>query len=253
MCVSFGNGYRLAAIGTLFNFAIPGGTGGDVMKLYYLTTGNRGRIVEMAVVLLVNRVTALFSLMCLIVSLALVNGQLVIDHPQIRWLVTAAVVGIVVLLIAAVISFSAQIRASRWYSYLMAKMPLHNYLERAFDALYAFRDHKMALVVAALCSFLGHLALAGLFLMVGRVLIPSAPGLVICLLSLMGIMANALPITPGGLGIGEAAFDLLFGLVGMAGGAFLILLWRLGMLPLCTIGCILYIKGVRSRQLAFTG
>ena len=43
MRLSFVQGYHVVAIGALFNFCIPGGTGGDVMKLYYLAAGNRGR------------------------------------------------------------------------------------------------------------------------------------------------------------------------------------------------------------------
>ena len=43
--VPFATGYRLVAVGTLFNNAIPGGTGGDLMKLYYLASENRSRFV----------------------------------------------------------------------------------------------------------------------------------------------------------------------------------------------------------------
>ena len=46
--VPFATGYRLVAVGTLFNNAIPGGTGGDLMKLYYLASENRSRTVELA-------------------------------------------------------------------------------------------------------------------------------------------------------------------------------------------------------------
>ena len=65
------------------------------------------------------------------------------------------------------------------------------------------------------------------------------------LLSLFGLFANALPLTPGGLGVGEAAFDGLFHLVGIDGGARLLLLWRLGLLPVCLAGGVLYMIGIR--------
>jgi hypothetical protein len=63
---------------------------------------------------------------------------------------------------------------------------------------------------------------------------------------LLGLVANALPITPGGLGVGEAAFEGLFRTVGYAGGAHLILAWRAGMLALCCVGCVFYILGDRK-------
>jgi uncharacterized membrane protein YbhN (UPF0104 family) len=41
----------------------------------------------------------------------------------------------------------------------------------------------------------------------------------LCLVVPMGEIVNSLPITPGGLGVGEAAFDALFKTVGLQGGA----------------------------------
>jgi uncharacterized membrane protein YbhN (UPF0104 family) len=77
---------------------------------------------------------------------------------------------------------------------------------------------------------------------------PNAQPLTVCLLALLGLLANALPITPGGLGVGEAAFEGLFRTVGYGGGARLILAWRVGMLALCCLGCALYIAGARRGQ-----
>jgi uncharacterized membrane protein YbhN (UPF0104 family) len=74
---------------------------------------------------------------------------------------------------------------------------------------------------------------------------PNAQPLTVCLLALLGMVANALPITPGGLGVGEAAFEGLFRMVGYSGGARIILAWRVGMLALCFLGSALYIAGAR--------
>lgn len=248
MYLSFGNGCRLVAIGSLFNFVVPGGTGGDVMKLYYLASGNRGRVVEVATILFVDRAVALFSLLCLLVGLALMNSQLIKGHETIQWLVMAVIVGIGSIFSLTVISFSERLRISRFYRYVMTKIPLHRYLERASNAIYAFRNHKGVLLRAVLWTLFGHLALAGMFLAVGKGFMPHAQALDICMLALLGMLANALPITPGGLGVGEAAFDHLFSLVGLVGGAFLILAYRLSLVPLCIVGCILYIRGARRQR-----
>lgn len=246
--LSFSNGFRLVIIGGFFNFAIPGGTGGDAMKLYYLATENRGRGVELAIVLLVDRAVALFALLSLMVGLALLNWQLVLSNTPIRWLVIAGAMGMLGLLAGVIISFSTRLRKGKWYAPVMAGMPFGRLLERAFEALYTFRDHKTALLGAAIWSLVGHIGLVSMFLVMGLVLIPKSSSLITALLSLLGMLANALPITPGGLGVGEAAFDGLFSLAGYAGGAQLILAWRLGMIPISMAGGLLYIKGVRSRR-----
>ena len=68
------------------------------------------------------------------------------------------------------------------------------------------------------------------------------------LFTLFGFFANALPLTPGGLGVGETAFDSLFRLAGATTGAELLLAWRIGMLPFCLFGCLLYILGLRAHR-----
>src|SRR6266542_3166066 len=83
MRLSFVEGYRAVAIAALFNFCIPGGTGGDVTKLYYLAADSRGRRVEIATLIFVDRAVALFCMLSLVVALALLDGRLVWDYPLI--------------------------------------------------------------------------------------------------------------------------------------------------------------------------
>jgi glycosyltransferase 2 family protein len=251
MRLSFFHGYRVVAIGALFNFCIPGGTGGDVMKLYYLAADNRGRRVEVATVLFVDRALALFCMLCLVVALALLDVRFVWDYPLVGGLVAAAGLGAIGLLACGAVACSTRLRSSRFYVYLMARLPLRNYLTRAADALYVFRKSKAALAKAAALSFIGHLALLGIFIAAGRVIMPGAAPLRVCLLALLGLLANALPITPGGLGVGEASFEGLFRIAGYSHGAQLILAWRAGVIALCGLGCALYIAGAqRGRQSA---
>jgi uncharacterized membrane protein YbhN (UPF0104 family) len=130
----------------------------------------------------------------------------------------------------------------------MARLPLSRYLERAAHALYAFRKSKAALAKAAVLSFIGHLALLGVFIAAGRVIMPDAAPISVCLLALLGLLANALPITPGGLGVGEASFEGLFRIAGYSHGAQLILAWRAGVILLCCLGCALYIAGAQRAR-----
>jgi uncharacterized membrane protein YbhN (UPF0104 family) len=130
----------------------------------------------------------------------------------------------------------------------MDRAPLHRYLKRAACALYVFRKNKAALARAAALSVTGHLAVLGVMCAAARAFMPNAQLGAVCLLALLGLVANALPITPGGLGVGEAAFEGLFRTVGYGGGARLILAWRVGTLALCCLGCALYVTGARRGQ-----
>src|SRR5215468_7615010 len=248
MRLSFVEGYRAVAIAALFNYCIPGGTGGDVMKLYYLAASSRGRRVEIATLIFVDRAVALFCMLSLVVALAMLDGRLVWDYPLIGSLVATAGALALGLLACGATVCSTRLRASRLYGYLMGRAPLRHYLARAADALYVYRKNKAAVARAAALSVIGHLALLGLMSAAARVFMPNAPPLTVSLLALLGLLANALPITPGGLGVGEAAFEGLFRAVGYSGGARLILAWRVGMLALCCLGCAFYVTGARRGQ-----
>jgi len=248
MRLSFVEGYRAVAIAALFNFCIPGGTGGDVMKLYYLAADSRGQRVEIATLIFFDRAVALFCMLSLVVALAMLDGRLVWDYPLIGSLVAAAAVGAVGLLTCGAVACSTRLRESRWYAYLMNRAPLRHYLSRVADALYVFRKNRAAIARAASLAVAGHLALLGVMCAAARAFMPNAQPLTVSMLALLGLLANSLPITPGGLGVGEAAFEGLFRTVGYGGGARLILAWRVGMLALCCLGCALYIAGARRGQ-----
>jgi uncharacterized protein (TIRG00374 family) len=241
--LSFGGAYRVVMIGTFFNFCIPGGTGGDVVKLYYLAAGNRRKGIEVATVLLVDRAVALGALMLLVLGLSAINAERVAANGVLIGLVgTAAVAFCSVLLVAGCVS-SRRLRQSRLYERVMRMVPLRAYVERAAEAAHAFGGRKRTVLAAASLSFVGHMGTGLMFVLIGSVVLPAIPALITALLALMGMVANALPITPGGLGVGEAAFDQLFGVLGVTGAAALLIVWRLGLVPFATLGALAYMAG----------
>jgi hypothetical protein len=238
-----GLAYRVVPVGSFFNFCVPGGTGGDVVKLYYLAKENPGRGVEVATVVLVDRVVALAAVLVLVLGLAFPNLELVRSSPILPAVVFTAMSGLAAIAVVVALAWSTALRGSRLYAWMMERMPLRRYVERVADALHAFRDRKAALTVAALISLGGHVGVAATYVVVASVILPSVAWPVVGFLSMLGMVANALPLTPGGLGVGEAAFEQLFGLAGASGGAALLVLWRMSMIPLATVGAGLYVTG----------
>jgi glycosyltransferase 2 family protein len=248
--VPFRAGFRVVAIGTLFNLWIPGGTGGDMMKLYYLSQRHRGRGVEVATILVVDRAVALFALLVLIVGLILAQRGIAGPTPTLERATAAVLACLVILLGLLAAIWSPRIRASRAYQTVILRWPLGRYFGRAADAMYAFKSRTSALVLAGVYSLAGHLLLAVSFAIAGTVLVPGVPSLLVSTLSLLGLVANALPITPGGVGVGEAAAEALFRAVGVPGGAALVAAWRVGMIGVCIAGAGLYIFGDKGTRLS---
>jgi uncharacterized membrane protein YbhN (UPF0104 family) len=242
--VPFQTGVRVVAIGALFNLWIPGGTGGDVMKLYYIAGRHAGRGVEVATTLLVDRAVALFALLTMILVLLLAQPRL-LEVPVVRVAALIVAGALVSILAGTAVVWSSRVRASALYQGLLARIPLGRYVARAVDAVYRFRDQKTALLRAALLSMAGHVLLAFTFAIAGTVLVPGVPPLVASALALLGLVANALPITPGGLGVGEATSEALFRSVGVTGGASLIAAWRVGTIAISAVGAVFYARGIR--------
>jgi uncharacterized protein (TIRG00374 family) len=233
--LSFPLGFRLVCVATLFNLWIPGGTGGDVIKLYYLAGQNRGRGIELATLLIVDRVIALFALLVLILGMLAFEPH-VLQVPVIRGLAAASGLALVLLSACAAGVWSTRIRNTRVYHAIIARPLLGRCLGRAADAAHAFRNRKRALLSAAVWCLAGHLVLAASFALTASVLLPSVSSFVAGTLSLLGIVANVLPVTPGGMGVGEAATEALFRAVGTSGGAILMVMWRASTAGICALG-----------------
>lgn len=245
MRLGFWNACRVVALGAFFNFTIPGGTGGDVMKLYYLAAGNRGRRIEVATLLVVDRLIALSSLLGVLLFLGIVEIELVLAHPLLQTLLTVAVIVALLIVLGVACAFSERIRSARLYEALLERLPLSRYVRRVLDALHRFRRHRGVLLGAICISMAGHAMLLAIFASSAAVLFDDAAASAICLLALLGLFANTLPITPGGIGVGEAAFDHLFLAVGFARGSPLIIAWRAAQIPFFLLGGILYTLGVK--------
>jgi uncharacterized protein (TIRG00374 family) len=249
--IPFGYGYRMVAIAAFFSFCLPGGTSGDVMKLYYLASKNKGRGIEIATVLLADRVIAMFALLAIVVSVALFERSLIAQSRVILLLVLTGAAMMGALVIVTALSCSARVRTTRFYAAIVRRAPFSRYLVRISDALLAFRHHWVAVLEAIALSAASHALLAGMFAAAGSVVLPQASAAAVITLSLLGMFANALPITPGGIGVGESAFQALFGLAGYSGGASLLLAWRAGMMSLCALGCLFYVAGLKGESSHF--
>jgi len=69
----------------------------------------------------------------------------------------------------------------------------------------------------------------------------------ICVMVPIGVILNSLPITPGGLGVGETAFNVLFHIAGLHGGAEALLCWRIWTAMVGLVGLIPYLRGFQAR------
>ena len=112
-----------------------------------------------------------------------------------------------------------------------------------WSTIHAYRDNKKTLLAVVGVSLIVHTLAIGTMLILAMSMNPSGPVGEMILLIPLGMLANALPLSPGGIGVGEAAFEALFRLAGLTGGAEVLLGWRVLTFLVGLIGLGFYLQG----------
>lgn len=242
MHLSLSSSIRLSLIGTFFNSFLPGSAGGDVIKIYYATQGNRGRRTEVATIMLLDRAVGMFALVIYPVAVAPLFPHLLASQTMLRGLLwsAAAIAGA---MLGGLMVCSSCVTKGRLLSYTFRRLPLGSYAERMFDTVHAYRHHLGTLLAAVGISLLAHTLSIGIVLLVAQATNHTGAAWEMSVLIPIGFLANTLPVTPGGLGVGEAVFRKLFALAGLTGGAEALLGWRLLTILIGLLGLVFYLQG----------
>jgi hypothetical protein len=206
------NAWRLTFLGMFFNLVVPGLTGGDLIKGVIVAHENPRRRGEAVVSVVVDRLIGIIALASLALAVILVSGASFAELrlPVVLFLGTA--------ILGAVVYVNRTLRRLLRFDALLARLPLGAKLRTLDQAVltYGQRPGEMALaVVISLANHslttLGFVALGAAFGVTGAsiseyfVMVP------------IGNIVSALPLAPGGWGLGEAVFKELFEMSGAAG------------------------------------
>jgi uncharacterized membrane protein YbhN (UPF0104 family) len=234
---------KLTMIGSFFNTFMPGAVGGDAFKMYYAVEhAPSGKKVEAATTVAMDRVIGLAS-MFLLVAIAMLVPPLLgrtdtvfsdvsraVGHQFDRlWTPLGIMGGIGIVLLGA--SFHPGVRDWKLVARLRDRVPGMRYGKRILDVLIQAVRSPWPLIAAVLLSCTAHLATVACFFVVGRALGETTLGLGrYVFLVPIGLMVNAIPGSPAGIGIGEAAYEKLFaialGSAAASPGADICVVWR---------------------------
>jgi len=202
----------LSLIGIFFNYAVPGGVGGDVVKGYYLLRQHRDRRMSAAISILFDRSIGLFMMIVTAaVALALSWSRIENSEPLramalMTGLLALSLIGFALLLFSGrVWNHPFRIRS---FAFLRLSGSM---IERALAALQSYRNRPMVLVQAMALSLLSQLTVICfvyfIALSMGETGIPFSAYF---FLVPVGLVATSLPLSPAGVGVGQAAFYFLF-------------------------------------------
>ena len=213
MTVSWPRCLSITYAGFFANIFLPGGTGGDAVRLAYLAACNpAGERVRVLAPVTLDRLLGLLGLLC-VTGLALplwLLGEA--RGPEFRLLAWLALGGMLLLLAGLVLGLvllgPLQRRLRPWSSPTAGRFKRLAWQVLAAFAVY--REQGRLLVICLGISCCNHVISLGSLVALAQA--ADLGGLVWLDYALVGaftLVANAVPLTPGGLGVGEGVFARL--------------------------------------------
>jgi uncharacterized protein (TIRG00374 family) len=202
---------RLGFLGYLYNFVLPGGVGGDLVKAGFLARGQPGRRTDAAMTVLVDRIVGLYGLFLLASAAILLTGMWQNQSASVRLICHVifwcAGVTTVALAISAAPGFS-QGPIARWLHDLPR---VGAFIERVNRASRMYYRHWAVLPFAVFMTFIAQsLYVVGIWL-IARALVRNAPTLGEHFVVVpMAMITGVLPLAPNGLGTFEALMEWMY-------------------------------------------
>jgi len=232
----------LMTTGLFFGLFLPGGAGGDIAKVYYSVSGHRrGTRTELATAVLLDRAIGMWAMFAMpLLALPFFASAL------------GAAPGIAALVRFSALVFAgggAALAAVLWLPEKWMALPgrvAGEFVARGIATVRSFRARLGALAASFALSLAAHTTAVTTTWLLAGAIHPASQRAELGLVVPLGFVANALPITPGGIGVGETAFHRLFHFVGLDGGAEVAIGWRLGITLVALLGGLLYV--LRGRR-----
>lgn len=239
----FSTSLKLSLVGFFFATFLPGAAGGDLSKLFYTTRGNGGRRIEIMTVVLLDRAIGLFSLLLLPLIFVPMFSQRLGSESALRSVLLT--VGLLALGMTA--GFLACLFSDRFMvcipSITRSRLTENRVVRQIRGTVTTYRKDSGVLFAALGVSLLANLLLVLVTMLGALAVVPSSWTPRMFLVVPVGHIVNSLPLTPGGLGIGETAFNALFNLTGLRGGADALLCTRIWTAMVGLIGFSFYLRG----------
>lgn len=252
--LSFLQAMRFTLIGSFFNFVIPGGVGGDVVKSYYVAKENPTARLKSILTIAMDRLLGLFSMLVMALIVMLIEWETVSNQIQLRSIFKFLSVIFLGFAFAWAFIFSRRLYELGLLQKILMKLPKSHYFLNLYTNFSDYRHHKSLFFKSVILSFLAQIISVLFFVYMGSCFgFSDIRWTTYFFVVPIGFMITAIPISPAGLGVGQMAFFFLFNLVlgqesqvgPLAISAFQIYTFFIGI-----IGAIIYVASGKRPQIA---
>ena len=241
--LSMGSTFRLTLIGTFFSCLLPGSAGGDVIKAGYLASASKRYLASFGTIV-IDRAVGMLGIVCVAVLGICLRLVLAADLVSVNAL-AVKLLRFLGLLAIAIVAFI------RYFPFLVDKLAHFRRPDPSAsddDAGYVRIDRRTALILVGL-SVASQLLMIISTYCVWLAMSNSPVRFLTCLAYVpLSHLANALPISLGGLGVGESVLEGFFAIDGSRLGAEVFLVFRAVGLTWAVAGAALYV-GFRGKDL----
>jgi glycosyltransferase 2 family protein len=207
MIMSWGRATMLFFVGLFFNLFMPGYTGGDFARLYYLIREFPDKKKEAVLTVVMDRLIGVAALVFAALLTTVLRWQWLQRTPQaavLLWILVGMLIGFATLMVGSFV-----VSGFNLLQRLPEQFPFRDRLVEMSEAYQLFAREKKALLYAFLLSFAVLFSFYGAFYCTSKAL--GAGVSLLDMLSIMPIVTSiiSLPITPAGIGFRESLLEIL--------------------------------------------
>ena len=214
-------------IGLFFNSFMIGPTGGDLVKAYYTARETNHQKTEAVTTIFIDRVIGLLVLALIVGVMILMRWNFFMGNPISCVYAWPALTVCAILIGGGIVAFSVHLFEvfpwiRRWNHIRLVGKVLET-VERVYNAFYVCRSNPLLLLRLALISVVIQTSFVGVGWCVGHAL-----GMHVTFIDYLSFtplvgLISAVPLTPGGTGVREAASIHLWSALGIASDQALLL------------------------------
>lgn len=244
---------RFTLIGLFFNASMPGAVGGDLVKaLYVIKDQKSGGKTPVMMAILIDRISGMTGLFLIGLCTIALQFQTLWANQTIQPFILM-VVGLLVFMLFLHILAIRKVADDNdpIFKLLNYNFPGASVFLKIYRAFRMFKDQPkilfQALAVSIAIQFLSFVY----FAIITNSLIADFDNWAgLATVFPLGILTAALPISPGGLGVGHLAFERLIDMIGFKGGSNVYNVFVLGYLALSMTGSIAYMTNKKKVQMS---
>lgn len=200
--------FQLSFVGYFFNSVVPGLVGGDLIKAIYVARGEEKKAAAVLSIL-VDRVIGLFVLLGIGAVAVSVQWR---DYQDLFPFVTGFFAAIV---LGGAVFYSHRLRRLFFLDRLMARFSEESLVRQAEQALFTYRYHRKVVVLSLGLSVIAHSVLILVHACIGWSIGIRVPLWSYFVTVPIMQTVSAIPLSPGGWGVGEATYIFVLATLGV--------------------------------------